>query len=139
EERLKSQLQLARKSCFQNQRQAHTRTEKAEVNVIRPPRIVMIAPRIRTRLDRHEAIRAVVVGDNSSDAREMRIERRFVLVLAMRITAGGVRLPNFDLCVRNRAAVFVEHAAGYNDSFAESFAAVEVRQIVAWPEDLARE
>ena len=90
----------------------------------------MIAPWIRTRLDRHEAIRAVLVCDDSSDAREMRIERRIVLVLGMSIAAGGVRLPNFDRCARNRAAVFVKHAAGHDDSLAESLAAVEVRQVV---------
>ena len=129
-DRIKSQQRIARKIHLSNQPSGETRTEQAEVNVIRPPRIVMIAPRIRTRLDGHEAIRAVLVGDHSSDASEMRIERRFVLVLGVCIAAGGVRLPNFDQGVRNRAAVFVEHAAGHDDSFAESLAAVEVRQIV---------
>src|ERR1700687_4712769 len=77
-DRIKSQQRIARKIHLCNQSRGETRTEEAEVNVIRPPRIVMIAPRIRTRLDRHEAIRAVLVGHNSSDAREMWIERRFV-------------------------------------------------------------
>ena len=102
----------------------------------------MIAPRIRTGLDGHEAIRAVLVGDDSSDASEMRIERRLVLVGGVSIAAGGVRLPNFDHAVRNRAAIFVEHAAGHDDSLAESLTAVEVRQIVldvARRDDLARD
>ena len=90
----------------------------------------MIAPRIRARLDGHEAIRAAIVGDHSADAGEVRIERRIVLILGVSVAAGGIRLPDFDHGVRNRAAIFVEHAAGHDDSLAESFAAVEVRQIV---------
>ena len=67
---------------------------------------------------------------DSADAGEMRIERRLVLVLGVSVAAGGIRLPNFDHGVGNRAAVFVEHAAGHDDSLAESVAAVEVRQVV---------
>src|SRR3984957_14138257 len=129
-DRIESHQRIARKIHLSNQSSGETRTEKAEVNVIRPPRIVMIAPRIRTRLDRCEAVGAVLVGHDSSDASEMGIERCFVLVLKVCIAAGGVRLPNFDRSARNRAAVFVKHAAGHNDSLAESLAAAEVRQIV---------
>ncbi len=68
---------------------------------------------IRTRFDGHEAICTATVRNRSSDAGEMRIKRRFVLVLDVSIAARGIRLPNFDHGVRNRAAIFVEHAAGH--------------------------
>ena len=72
----------------------------------------------------------MLVGYDPADAGEMRIERGLVLVLGVSVAAGGIRLPNFNRSIGNRAAVFVEHAAGHNDSLAESGAAVEVRQIV---------
>ncbi len=51
-------------------------------------------------------------------------------ILGVSVAAGGVRLPDFDHSVRNRSAIFVEHAAGHDDSFAESLTAVEMCEIV---------
>src|ERR1700722_4419478 len=103
EDRVQSQKGITGEVHLSNQSSSKARPEQAEVNVIRSPRIVMIAPRIRTRLDGHEAICAVLVGYDSPDAGEMRIERCFVLVVGVSIAAGSVRLPNLDQSARNRA------------------------------------
>src|SRR5260370_10545875 len=97
--------------------------------VLRAPCIVVIAPRIRARLHRHEAISPAIVSHHFADSREVRIERRFVLVAVVSIAARSVGLPNFDQAMGNRAPVFVEHAAGYDDTFAERFSAGKVRQV----------
>src|SRR4029077_10834507 len=111
------------------------RPEKTEVDMLRPPRIMMIAPRIRAGLHRHEAIRAVDIGHHSADSGEVRIERRFVLVAVVSIAARGVGLPNFDETLWNRAAILVEHAAGHNDTFAERLTADKTRHVgVVWTE-----
>src|SRR5260370_25194078 len=100
EDRVEGQKRIAGKIHLSSEASGETRTEQTEVNMIWPPSIVMIAPRIRARLDRHEAVRAVRVRDHSSDTGEMRIERRLVLILGVSVAAGGVRLPNFDHGVR---------------------------------------
>src|SRR4029077_11466482 len=103
------------------------RPEKTEVDMLRPPRIMMIAPRIRAGLHRHEAIRAVDIGHHSANPGEVRIERRFVLIAVVSIAACGVGLPNFDETLRNRAAILVEHETRDNDTFAERFTAGNTR------------
>src|SRR5271154_1234055 len=139
EDRIKSQQRIARKIHLGNETGREAGAEQAEVDMIRTPRIVMIAPWIGTRLDAHKAIRAAIVGDHSADAGEVRIERRLVPISGVSVAARGIRLPDFDHGVRNRAAVFIEYAAGHHDALAESLATVEVRQvIVARREDLAR-
>src|SRR5580700_9973 len=67
EDRIESQKRIPVKIHLSNEASGETRTKQTEVNMIRPPGIVMIAPRIRARLHRHEAVRAVLVGDYSSD------------------------------------------------------------------------
>jgi hypothetical protein len=47
-----------------------------------------------------------------------------VLIDGVSIAAGGVGLPDFDERVRERAAVFVDDAAGDDDAFAERGGAV---------------
>ena len=70
--------------------------EEREVDVRRPPRVRVVAPRIRARLDRDEAVAAVVVGQAAAGAGEVRVERRRVLVDVVVVAAGRVRLPDLD-------------------------------------------
>ena len=57
------------------------------------------------------------------------IERRVVTVDAMRVAAGGVRLPELDERVAHGAAVFVDHAPLDDDALADRSAAVAIREI----------
>ena len=62
-------------------------------------------------------------------AGEVRIERRVVLVVLVRVAAGGIRLPDFDQRVAHGAAVFVHHAPLDDDPLAERLAGVLAGQI----------
>ena len=59
-----------------------------------------------------------------------------MLVLGMSVAARGVRLPNLDEGIRNRATVAVENASADDDALTEGFARVLHRQIVVFLADL---
>ena len=90
--------------------------------MVRPPGVGVVLPRIGARLDRVEAVAALVVGDAAAGAEEIRIERRVVLVGLVDVAPGGVRLPDLDQGVGHGAPVLVEHAAGHHDALAERLA-----------------
>src|SRR3546814_12377870 len=81
----------------------------SDLDMLRPPGIVVIAPGIGAGLDGDEAVAALVVGDGAAIAGEIRIERRVVLVDGVAVTAGRIGLPQFDQRARHRPDVFVEH------------------------------
>src|SRR3546814_4867877 len=81
----------------------------SDMDMLRPPGIVVIAPRIGAGLDGDEAVAALVVGDGAAIAGEIRIERRVMLVDGVAVTAGRIGLPQFDERARHRPTVFVEH------------------------------
>src|ERR1700677_1564410 len=82
----------------------------------------MIAPGIGAGLDRIKFVGPLVVGHASPGAQKVRIERRFVLISLVHVTAGRVGLPDFDQRVAHGAAVLIEDAAGDDDAFAERLA-----------------
>jgi len=96
--------------------------ENGKVNVGGTPGVVVIAPGIFAGLDGDETVAALVVGEGVAAAGEVGVERGLMLIAAVKITAGGVGLPEFDEGVRDRAAVFIEDAAADDDAFAEGFA-----------------
>ena len=97
-------------------------TEYREVDMRRPPGVVVIAPGIGARLDGDELVIALRVGLHPAGPGKIRIERRRMLVDDMDVTAARVGLPQFDQHVRHAAAVFVEHMTVHDDAFAERFA-----------------
>ena len=70
-----------------------------------PPGVVVVLPGIGAGLDRDEAVAAVVVGHDAAAAREVRVERRRVLVDAMAVAAGRVGLPDLDQRVAHGTTV----------------------------------
>src|SRR5262245_11807258 len=80
------------------------------MDVRRPPRVVMIAPRVRAGMDRGEAVLAAGVGEDAAGAREIRIERGAALIPVVAIPPPGVGLPDLDERVRHRPAVVFEHS-----------------------------
>src|SRR5688572_4364566 len=95
-----------------------------------PPRVVMVAPGIFAGPDGDEAVAPLRVGARAAGAREVRVDGRVVLVGAMRIAAGGIRLPDLDQGIRHRPAVLVEHATGHHDALADRLAFVLSREVV---------
>ena len=132
EDRVERQQRIAGKVHLRDQPREEIHPEQRKMDVLRPPGIVMIAPGIRPRLDRREAVFAVGVGQCAPRTDEVGIERRMMLIIDMDIAPAGVGLPDFDQRVRHRAVVFVKHAPGDDDPFAERFAVLDgvARQVV---------
>src|SRR5207247_10958671 len=72
------------------------RSEQREVDVRRPPGVVVVAPRVRARLDGDEAVFAAVVGEASARTREVGVEWRRMFVARVEVPASGVRLLDLD-------------------------------------------
>src|SRR6516164_3538780 len=70
--------------------------EKGEVDVCGAPGIVMISPRIRARLDGHEAIAPFAVGEGAATTREIGVKRRTVIVNLVAIPSCRVALPDLN-------------------------------------------
>src|SRR5467141_2789618 len=112
----------------------HTREERGskqrEMDMRRAPGVVVVAPGILARPDADEAIAAFSVGHGAPGAGEVRIERRIVLIGAVRIAPGTVRLPDFDQGVRHRPDVLVQHAPAHDNALADRLAPVLAGEIV---------
>src|SRR5262245_15423645 len=115
---------VAREVHLRHQARKEGVAKHREVNVVRAPRIVMIAPRVGTRLHGDKAVVALVVGNGTPCPGEIRIERRRMLVDVVDVAAASIRLPDFHQGIGNRALVFVEHMAVHDDAFAQRFALV---------------
>jgi hypothetical protein len=61
-----------------------------------PPGVVVIAPRVLARTDRHEAVAPFGIGQHAACTGEIRVERRVMLVDAVVVAPGGICLPDFD-------------------------------------------
>src|SRR5205823_5857814 len=103
--------------------------EEREVDVLRPPRVRVVLPRIRAGLDRDEAISSLRVGQAAAGAGEVGVERRRMPVDLVRVPARRVRLPDLDERVRDRPAGVVEDAPGDDDPLAERLSVVMAGEV----------
>jgi len=87
----------------------------------------MIFPRVRAGPDGDESVAAVFVGEGTSFTGEIRVERRIVLIVFVKIPAGGVGLPDFDEGVADGTTIFIHNTAADRDAFAEGFTIVLAR------------
>src|SRR5580698_7523019 len=78
---------IAGKIHLRNQSRCKRRTEQRKMNMRRPPRVLVVLPRIRPRLDRGELIAPLIIGKRSPRASEIRVEGRVMIVFVMAITA----------------------------------------------------
>src|SRR6516225_3434926 len=93
-----------------------------------PPIVRVVAPWIRSRLDRAEEVMAVLVGERTTAAPEVRIERRDIAVVRVPITAASVRLPDLDQRIPDRPRVLVEDITVHDDALADRQAALRAIQ-----------
>jgi hypothetical protein len=100
------------------------------MDVCGTPRVVVVAPWIRTRLDRREAIATSLSVSTPAETREVRVEWSRPSVGRMPIASGGVRLPDLDERVGHGASVTVEHATAHDDVLPEGFSVLADRQVV---------
>src|ERR1700691_2831887 len=103
--------------------------EQRKMNVRRPPRIVMVLPRISSRLDGGKAVSTVCVRQYAAGAGEIRIQGRGMTILLMPITSRGIGLPNFHQRVWKRMALVIKHSARNDDALSERFAGVLTSKI----------
>src|ERR1700733_11606366 len=99
------------------------------MNVRRPPGVVMVAPGVLARADGHEAIATLRIGERMAATREVWVQRSVVLVALMQITAGPVRLPDFDQRIPHGTSVFVYHSPAHHYAFPERLARMLLGEI----------
>src|SRR6059058_2669411 len=99
------------------------------MDVVGPPRVVVIAPGIGAGLDRGEPVPALIIGINPALAAEIRIDRGVMLIRRVLIAAGSIGLPDLDDGARDRPAVLVGDPAAYDDALAERRFPVDDGQI----------
>src|SRR5580692_2795029 len=107
------------------------------MNVRGTPRIVMIVPRISSRLNRRELVLTVRVRENPSRTREVGIKRRRMIVPMMSVTSRCVGLPNLKQRMRNRTATIIEYASHDDDALAQRFTRMLTRQVAVRRHDVA--
>ena len=96
EHRVDGEQRVAREVHLRHEPLGERAAEQREVDVVRPPRVRVVGPRVGAGLDGDEAVPAVGVGERPPGAREVRVERRGVLVGLVPVAAGGVGLPDLD-------------------------------------------
>src|SRR5262245_15805009 len=99
------------------------------MDVRRTPGVRTVRPRIGAGLDGDELVMTLRVGHHAAGAREVRIERRGMLVVDMGVAAAGVGLPDFDERIGHTAAILVDHAAVHDDALAERITRMLARQV----------
>src|SRR5208282_794496 len=102
----------------------------------RPPRVVVIEPRVCPGLDGDETVRSVFIGHGSTRPTEVGIERSGMLIVSVPIPSGGVCLPNLEERVGEGPPVAVKHASAHDDALTDRFPWVLASQIVIFFPDL---
>ena len=121
-DRVEVQQRIAREIHLGDQAGDEAGAEQREMDMVRPPAIGMVAPRVRARLDGIELVAPLRIGNAAPAAPEVRVQRRVVLVVLVDIASGGVGLPDLDQRVGQRATIFVQHPAGDDDALAQRLA-----------------
>ena len=105
------------------------RPEQGEVDVRRPPRVGVVAPRVRAWLDRDEPVDALLIGEAAAGAGEVGIQGGRVVVDGVDVSPRRVRLPDLDQRVPHRPAVGVGDPTGDDDPLAQRLAGMLTGQV----------
>jgi hypothetical protein len=100
------------------------------MNVTGPPGIVVIAPGIRARIDRDEAVPPFLVGYGIATPGKVQIQRSVVLVNIMKISARCVGLPDLNQSSALGPVVLVQNSSTHNNSLADRLAGTLAGQVV---------
>ncbi len=90
----------------------------------RTPGVQVVLPRVCAGFDGGEAVGAVVTGDATADAGEVRVQRGGVLIALVDVTSGGVGLPDLHELAGNRATVAIKYTACNDDALTLRLAVV---------------
>jgi hypothetical protein len=122
---------IAGKVQLRNPAGKNARTKREKRECAMAPRIVMIAPRVRPRLNRLEAISDFSVCHYSSRTGKVWIKRRVVRVHLMPVTSRRMGLPNLHKRISNRTSVLFKYAAMHLNPFAHRITSVMTGQMIA--------
>src|SRR5947207_8942754 len=89
EHRVVLEQRIAREVHLRDEALHEALPEKREMDVRGAPGVVVVAPWVLARADRHEAVVAVLVREEAPGTGEIRIDRRVVLVDTMVVASGG--------------------------------------------------
>src|SRR5258706_10990817 len=93
------------------------------------PGVQMIPPWIRSRLDGDEPVKACVIGQGAARTREVRVERRVMVVDRIQVAPRRVGLPHLDQGVAHRLLAAIEHATSDDDPLAQWLTAMLAREV----------
>src|SRR4029453_11138749 len=96
EDRIKGEERIAGEVHLGHQPVRERAPKDRQMDVRGPPGIRMVSPRVRAWLDGNEAVAALVVGQAAARAREVRVERRGMLIDLVVVAAGGARPADLD-------------------------------------------
>jgi len=96
EDRVELEQRVAREVHLCDEAVRERPPEQGEVDVGRPPGVVVVAPRVLAGPNGDEAVASFVVGEAAAGAAEVGIERGRVVVDLVAVATGGVRLPDLN-------------------------------------------
>src|ERR1700722_17832583 len=128
-DRVKFQQRIAGKVHLSDQSRQQARTKQRKMNMLRPPRVVMITPWVSAWLNRNKSIASFGVGHYPATSGKIRIEWRSVVIHFMQITSGCVGLPDLHQRLRHAPSILIQHSSANDDSFSQRLARTLCRQI----------
>ena len=135
--RIEWQQRISGKIHLRDQAREQPGSEERKVNVGRAPGIGVILPRVSTRFYGNQTVIALAIRQHASAAREIRVERRAMLIHAMAIASRRIGLPDFDQRSGNRASLFIQDTPAHNDAFSDGFAAMLPSEVIIVLADVA--
>ena len=119
EDRIQGLQRVTGKVHLRDQARENAGAKEREMNMRRPPCVVVIAPGIGPGLDGLEPVITVFVGDGTALASEIRIERGIIGVNFVAVASRSIGLPDFHQRASNRPAIFVKYPAVHVDAFSK--------------------
>src|ERR1700751_274616 len=99
---IKRQERVAREIHLSDQAGSKRRPENREMDVCWTPGIVMVAPRVFARTNGFKSKAAFRVSNKRRAAGEVRVEWGIMLIAGVKVTPGGIGLPDPDKGPSNR-------------------------------------
>src|SRR5438067_3532023 len=130
QDRIPHHQRVAREIHLRHQSTSEQVAEEREMDVRWSPGVAMILPWIGAGLDRDEAIAALRISQAAARSAEVGVQWCGVLVILVKVAAGGIGLPDLNHCAHYWSAIAVEHPTRDNNPLANRLARVLAGQVV---------
>src|SRR6266481_4420291 len=118
---IKRQERVAREIHLSDQAGSKGRPENREMDMCWTPGIVMVAPRVFARTNGFESKAPFRVSNKRRAASEIRVERGIMLIAGVKVTTGGIGLPDLHKGPSNGPTILVQNLSADQDAFPEGF------------------